>query len=100
MNISEIQECTCGALTVYWENGTNTSMTPETFDETLPDKDKTPTLNKSYNCNHCVNHWGLDLCGCGSGETVGKCEGEFDQCINSEPSQNLYESKKFVGWVR
>lgn len=31
-------------------------------------------LHQSYCCDHCVNHWGIDLCGCGSGQKVGKCE--------------------------
>lgn len=31
-------------------------------------------LHQSYCCDHCVNHWGIGLCGCGSGQKVGKCE--------------------------
>ena len=27
-----------------------------------------------FGCNHCVNHWGIDLCECGSGARVGECE--------------------------
>lgn len=30
--------------------------------------------HQSYCCDHCVNHWGIGLCGCGSGQKVGKCE--------------------------
>lgn len=34
---------------------------------------KIKRLPETYACNHCVNHWGIDLCECGSGEEVGKC---------------------------
>ena len=33
-----------------------------------------------YCCDHCVNHYGLDLCGCGSGEDYGNCNYDFDEC--------------------
>lgn len=31
-------------------------------------------LHQSCCCDHCVNHWGIDLCECGSGARVGECE--------------------------
>ena len=31
-------------------------------------------LIDGMSCNHCVNHYGIDLCECGSGKAVGKCE--------------------------
>ena len=48
----------------------------------------------SYMCDHCVNHWGLDLCQCGSGEPVGQCE-----CECNEPSQVYGEHEKRALWV-
>lgn len=31
-------------------------------------------LHQSCCCDHCVNHWGIDLCDCGSEHKVGECE--------------------------
>ena len=43
--------------------------------------------------NHCVNHYGLDLCACGSGESPEECTAGFDECGN--PYETLGESVKF-----
>lgn len=40
---------------------------------------------KQYCCDYCVNHYGLDLCACGSGEKIGKCTNELSMC--GEPMQ-------------
>ena len=39
------------------------------------------------NCNYCVNHWGIDLCGCGSGEKFGECDYGFPEC--KRPAQSI-----------
>jgi hypothetical protein len=43
--------------------------------------------SKYFCCNHCVNHYGIDICGCGSGQPVGKCDNDFDECIAGMASQ-------------
>ncbi len=82
-----VVKCECGAITINNDEG-DWSMTVETFEREFPDLEQ-PTRPQYGNCNHCVNHWGIDLCGCGSGEPVGECDGDFDQCKTAEPFQTL-----------
>lgn len=76
--IVEIRECNCGAITVMFEDGMNCSMKRETLYDLVKygvvKTDVEIGHNKLWYCNHCVNNWGIDLCGCGSGEPIGKCE--------------------------
>ena len=48
-------------------------MYQETFDTLGIDLSNVECLPESYMCNHCINHWGIDLCDCGSGEKPGEC---------------------------
>lgn len=74
-NIESYFKCACGAITINFDNGASNSMYPKTAKKMGIDlrKYKSIRLNTVCNCNHCVNHWGIDLCECGSGEEVGKC---------------------------
>jgi hypothetical protein len=49
-------------------------------------------MNGFYNCNHCVNHWGLDLCKCGSGDPVGSCEWEDCEFKDGETMETFLNS--------
>ena len=49
-------------------------MCQDTFEQLNLDIQNAERLPDSYCCDHCVNHWGIDVCECGSGEPVGKCE--------------------------
>ena len=40
-------------------------------------------------CRILVNHYGLDLCGCGSGNPFGKCDEYLPEC--SIPMQSVGE---------
>jgi hypothetical protein len=93
------QKCTCGAITVF-DNSTSESwsMRPSVFDRVLRGRYRFSWLNNSYCCNHCVNHWGIDLCNCGSGEKTGKCKGGLDDCESNTPAQVLFEEKELVMW--
>lgn len=55
--------CKCGAITLVFDNGATNSMRADTYKK-LPAKyhvcDNEPT-DKAYCCNHCVNHWGIDI---------------------------------------
>lgn len=75
MKIEYIQKCKCGAVTIKFDNGASNSMFRETFEKLDLDTGDATWLHQfCCCCNHCVNHWGIDLCGCGSGQKVGKCE--------------------------
>jgi hypothetical protein len=41
-------------------------------------------------CNYCVNHWGTDICQCGSGKKYQKCHGK--------PAQSLGKQKVYSLW--
>lgn len=72
--IEYIQKCKCGAVTISFDNGASNSMFWETFEKLDLDAGDATWLHQSCCCNHCVNHWGIDLCECGSGARVGECE--------------------------
>ena len=72
--IEYIQKCKCGAVTIRFDNSASNSMFWETFEKLDLDTGDATWLHQSYCCDHCVNHWGIGLCGCGSGQKVGKCE--------------------------
>lgn len=96
--VEDIAKCSCGAITVFLKDGTNASMTKETYLKEFQKTEVKTTLNDYGNCNHCVNHWGVDLCACGSGETVGECDGDFEECKNKIPAQTLGEHKIYSLW--
>ena len=72
--VAYIQRCMCGAVTVTFADGNENSMYEETFQKLHLNIENAQILNETYACNHCVNHWGIDLCECGSGCKVGECE--------------------------
>lgn len=73
--ITQYQRCNCGAITVWFEgNRIGNAMYQDTFDKLGLDLSGAEQLPNSYCCDYCVNHWGIDLCECGSGERVGECD--------------------------
>lgn len=94
MNIPRIthyQRCNCGAITIWFESddevchdNCGNSMYQDTFDKLGLSLEGAEEMPQSYCCNHCVNHYGIDLCECGSGERVGECE-----CGSHEPREFL-----------
>lgn len=92
ITVQYIQECECGAMTVTFENGISNSMSRATFDRIGFEGECSPQT--FFHCNHCVNHWGIDLCKCGSGQPVGKCD-----CGSNEASEELGVKRLLVGWV-
>ena len=94
MKIVDYSKCHCGAVTLYFDNNQNNSIAEENLKKygiKIP-KDAF-RLNDTYSCNHCVNHYGLDLCACGSGESPEECKAGFQECGNSY--ETLGESVKF-----
>ena len=81
-------KCSCGAITIQGkdvdEPFTN-SMRPAYFKKHFRGRGyRFKWLNSFCCCDHCVNHWGLDICSCGSGEKVGKC-----YCKSKRPYQTV-----------
>lgn len=71
--IESYTKCACGAITLTFDNGATNSMLPKTAKRLGIDLRHYKRYKPTYCCDHCVNHWGIDLCECGSGEEVGKC---------------------------
>ena len=80
--IKEYSACECGALTLYLESGESYSVAKNRRKELLPGLDlrRVRRLQESWCCDHCVNHYGLDLCACGSGMRTEECENGFPEC--------------------
>ena len=82
MVITGYHKCQCGAITFFTDSGETYSVLQKNRKEFFPDVDlrKIERFQETFSCNHCVNHYGVDLCGCGSGEPFGECEEGFDEC--------------------
>ena len=91
-------KCNCGAVTVFGKDFTN-SMTLKDFKKHFNGQLSISKQNMGA-CDYCCNKWGIDLCGCGSGEKVGKCTGGHSECRSKTPAQELHKQKAFLGWVR
>lgn len=68
-------QCKCGAVTVEID-GQEYSMPAKEFRKKFGRRQ----LKSTFCCNYCVNHWGTDLCGCGSGKKFGKCSAKLQEC--------------------
>ena len=95
MGVQSVHTCYCGAITFDFYNG-NVSVMPENAGKFFPqisqehfDELADTLVPEYYNCNHCVNHWGLDLCKCGSGDSVEECSHNSAYC--GTPAQTLEE---------
>lgn len=90
MDILGYSKCECGAITIYTDSA-EYSCKQRNLRKFFPNVDlrKIVRYETSFCCNHCVNHYGLDLCGCGSGEEFGKCNNGFDEC--KVPMQKIGE---------
>ena len=66
LKIKFIQKCKCGAVTIRFNNGASNSMRQDIFEQLNLDTRDAERLPDSYCCDHCVNHWGIDVCECGS----------------------------------
>ena len=92
MQVQYYSICSCGAITLHMsDNKTSYSCKEDNLKIFLPNLDLTTIerLQDSCCCDHCVNHYGLDLCGCGSGEAFGECNNNFSEC--QQPMQEFGE---------
>lgn len=90
--IEHIDKCNCGAITVTIDNE-NYSMSRKVFNKLFGKHRLSVSV---CNCNHCVNHWGIDLCACGSGEHPNRCKEGFKEC--GQPMQALGEKQEVSMW--
>lgn len=90
--IKEYAMCSCGAITFYTDDGNEYSCVQKSMKAFFPDIDRRRLrrLPALYCCNHCVNHYGLDLCGCGSGELFGDCKNGLPECAFPMQQYGLY----------
>lgn len=76
-DVKEICKCSCGALTVDMHDGKSYHMKPATF-RSYFGVDRVPTAVNAKSpygcCDYCVNHYGVELCACGSGKSVKLCK--------------------------
>jgi len=87
---TDIYKCKCGAVTATID-GKQYSMLPATYREKF-NVERVPRAEfKCYSCNYCVNHWGLELCACGSGKKYNKCKEGFKEC--GTPMQSIEKGK-------
>lgn len=93
---SEYTTCECGAITLFSRDGRSYSCLRKNLKRFILaiDLRKIKRLHKTVNCNHCVNHYGLDLCACGSGELYEKCDNGFDEC--GKPMQVIGEYDRVI----
>lgn len=101
MPYESYSKCTCGALTVYTDQGAY-SCYWRNRKKHFPKLDlrKLVRLPETFACDHCCNHYGLDLCGCGSGNLFGHCDLGLDEC--DKPMQKLNAYTRIVAenaWV-
>jgi len=75
-------------------DNTQVSMPEDQFQKHFPNVDL--EKDKYGCCDYCVNHWGIDLCGCGSGQKVGECDGDFYECRHNIPAQTLDDIQNFL----
>lgn len=93
-------KCVCGAITLVAIDGSSYSCKARNLKKYAPfiDLRKLKNFNGSGYltscCDHCVNHYGLDLCACGSGEHYRKCKNGYAEC--GKPMQVLGEYYRVV----
>lgn len=98
MKFTGFYRCRCGAITFVTDDKREFSCLETNLEHFLPE-DKLPEycpgedpanltqFQNVFSCNHCINHYGLDLCACGSGEAPDKCENGYTVC--GKPMQSL-----------
>jgi hypothetical protein len=96
--VVNITVCECGAVTLEKDDDIFISFNPVNalsyFDGNLAvsiqEYAKSLTKTDTVLCNHCVNHWGIDLCKCGSGNPTGMCDCDDNGLAYQEVNQISY----------
>lgn len=67
--------CKCGAVTLFFESGNSNSVKKKNLKKFGFSLKGIKKLSSStWGCNHCINHYGIDICSCGSGIETDKCD--------------------------
>ena len=87
--IDSYTKCVCSAITITTD--TNTTYSSRRIKKFLPNLDlrKIKRYANTVACNYCANKYGLELCGCGSGELFGKCDNNMKEGNNHAIHQLL-----------
>jgi len=87
--------CSCGAITLYTADGETYCCKRRNLRRFVDiDLRKVERLHSTVCCDHCANHYGLDLCACGSGEHYRKCKNGYAEC--GKPMQVLGEYYRVI----
>jgi len=90
-------KCVCGAVSIFANDGRVYSCKCRNLKKYAPfiDLRKLKRYQTTCCCDHCTgNHFGLDLCGCGSGEPFGRCKNHLPEC--NRPMQMLNEYDRVI----
>ena len=81
--------CDCGAVTIFFTDGRSVSCKRRNLKRFFPGLDlrRVKKEQNCFACDHCVSHYGLDLCACGSGESPDKCKNGYEEC--GKPMQTV-----------
>lgn len=94
MMIDSYTKCVCGAITITTD--TNTTYSSRHIKKFLPNLDlrKIKRYANTVACDYCANKYGLELCGCGSGELFGECDNNMKECAT--PMQHINDYTKII----
>ena len=92
-------KCICGAITIQTDDGMR--YMSKKIKKFMPQLDlrKVKRYQTTVMCDYCVNNYGLELCGCGSGELFGQCDNNEIEC--QKPMQCIGEYDRVIavnGW--
>jgi hypothetical protein len=92
-----LSRCGCGAVTVE-HDGQCYSMKEENLQSYFPELMDTAPDCEVGSCDYCINHWGVDLCACGSGLKYTDCPMGYREC--GRPMQVIEDgvSRPSGGW--
>src|SRR5438876_1150498 len=95
--ITDVRKCQCKAITVSFDNGATNSMPRKLFTFHF----KGTKINGTFvHCDYCVNKYGIDLCGCGSGKKFGKCKENLSECRSPRQELEVQMPNLFDSWRR
>ena len=93
-------KCICGAISLFPDDPCDTPVsfmnTPNVRMRFVRGLDlrKLHRLQNTCCCDHCVNHYGLELCACGSGQPYESCDENLEEC--GAPMEALGERMSYA----